>query len=83
MVICRGAACIFFWEIYMLSFFAMSKSFLQKFLAIFKYHFFCVFLINSLFVIFQKSVYFKECVLYKSATVRICSLLNLTVRFDV
>lgn len=39
---------------------------------------FCVFLINSLFVIFQKSVYFKECVLYKSATVQICSLLNLT-----
>ena len=56
MVICRGAACIFFWEIYMLSFFAMSKSFLQEFLAIFKYHFFCVFLINSLFL-YSRNLY--------------------------
>ena len=30
MVICRGAACIFFWEIYMLSFFAMSKRFCKN-----------------------------------------------------
>ena len=30
MVICRGAAYIFFWEIYMLSFFAMSKRFCKN-----------------------------------------------------
>lgn len=82
MVICRGAACIFFWEIYMLSFFAMSKS-ICKNSWLSSNITFCAFLINSLFAIFQKSVYFKECVLYKSATVQICSLLNLTDRFDV
>lgn len=43
MVICRGAACIFFWEIYMLSFFCCVKKILQEFLAIFKYHFFVSF----------------------------------------
>ena len=87
MVICRGAACIFFWVPFVdkyicFLFFAMSKS-ICKNSWLSSNITFCAFLINSLFVIFQKSVYFKECVLYKSATVQICSLLNLTDRFDV
>jgi len=56
MVICRGAACIFFWEIYMLSFLLCQKAF-AKILGYLQISLFCVFLINSLFVIFQKSVY--------------------------
>lgn len=50
MVICRGAACIFFWEIYMLSFFAMSKRF-ARILGYLQTSLFCVFLFNSLFYI--------------------------------
>lgn len=61
MVICRGTACIFIWVLLVdkyicFLFFAMSKS-ICKNSWLSSNITFCAFLINSLFVIFQKSVY--------------------------
>lgn len=87
MVICRGTVCIFIWVLlvdkYICFLFLLCQKAFAKIFGYLQISLFCVFLITSLCVIFQKSVCFIECVLYKNATVRICSLLNLTDRFDV
>lgn len=86
MVICRGTVCIFLVLLvdkYIYFLFLLCQKALAKILGYLQISLFCVFLIYSLFVIFQKSVHFMDCVLYKSTTVQNCSLLNLTDRFDV
>lgn len=87
MVICRGTVCLFFWVLlvdkYKYFLFLLFQKALAKIFGYLQISLFCAFLIYCLFVIFQKSVYFMDCVLYKSTTVQNCSLQNLTGHFDL
>lgn len=87
MAICRGTVCIFIWVLlvdkYIYFLFLLCQKALAKILGYLQISLFASFLIYSFFVVFQKSVYFMDCVLYKSTTVQNCSLQNLTGHFDV